>query len=166
MILKFSTKYTLKLRDIYYILDLGINLLSLSKLGDISILFTSSKAILYYSSKNRTIAIAKKYNNLYTIEATILYPKLDKKEDILIPNKKAIYLAYLNNKPRYNDILKDKKGPIHDIYLWHQRMAHINQESLKYLLKDINIDISNETDISKCDICLRSKYHRHINKIS
>lgn len=141
--IKYRSGYVHTIHNAYCIPELGINLLSIHKMPNISVLFDKEKAIL--TINQNSIAIASKANNgLYNLSATILYPKDN------------IYLS-----------LGDKI-PISDLQKWHMRLGHINIIPLKLLLSSIGVKISKE-DLqnfldNQCEICLLSKDKRHINK--
>jgi len=149
ILIKFNTGYKYLLKDIYYIPELGINLISIAKMPDIIALFMSKKAILYKIINNSkiAIAIANKSKNLFYTEATI--SRQERGENINI----------INNNTSASTIIK-----------WHIRLGHINIIPLKVLLKSLGITISKEELTGflyyKCRVCLLSKNNRQIYRKS
>lgn len=124
ILIKYSSGYIHIIRDVYYVPELGINLLSIDKMPTITSLFTKEKAILYNSKKNNQyITTGYKKSNLYIIEAIVLYPKN--------------HILSLNN---------DNKG--NNLYKWHNRLGHIGLIPLKIILDSKGIKITDK-DIKK-----------------
>ena len=157
-----NTGFIYLLKDIYYIPELGINILSISSLSDLIALFMKNKAILYNSSK-KTIGIANKLNNLYYMPTIILYYKNSK-----VDENKAVYLySTLKNNP----IPISKSIGIEVLNKWHIRLGHIGIIAIKAILRDIGInlslnDVKTYKNQQKCKVCLLSKDNRYIYKKS
>jgi hypothetical protein len=75
-----------------------------------------------------------------------------------------------HNKDRMNKkLLYTTQSPDQDIINWHKKLGHIGPKALYYILKNIdnNICIDNIYKLlHNCEICLKSKAKRQINKIS
>ena len=120
----------IRLKDCLYCPDLGVNLLSISKLSLYFIIkFIGEKAYIYNkNNKDKAIVIANKEYNLYYIKLNI--------ETCLIASKK-------NTEE-----------------LWHKRMGHISRYKLEKLKSNaINISTSRDEilNTNKCDTCIRTK---------
>jgi hypothetical protein len=147
--IKLNTGYIYTLKNVLYLPELGVNLMSLDKMPDIISLFMKNKAYLYKNHK--IVAIGYKSNSLYYTEAQLLSKNIEKiqiSKEIreLEPNKENI------------------------ITQWHIRLGHMNIKALKYVLDANNIAINlqdiNNFLANKCKTCLLAKNNRYINKIS
>ena len=149
IIVRTNTNYIYIIKNVLYIPELGINILSPNRLDNTISLFTRDKAYIYNTQNKpkRITFIGYKKDNLYKTTMDIIYPKgRDRSEAIL---------AIQSNKKT-------------TIKIWHERLGHIGLIPLKKILDQSDIDISKE-DISNyidniCEICLLSKYNRSIHK--
>ena len=171
--IKFTSSFNYRIKDIYFIPDLGINLLSVSRLDNLITLFTKENAILYSKQNKRAVATAKNVKHLYITQVSILerrdislYRKWRYKSHQAIHQTKRASQPNIESNQESNqesEYIPKKEFSNKNIYIWHQRIGHINKDSLKKLL---NNTISNDIRFDQCEICLKSKYNRHINKIS
>ena len=145
--IRLNTGYIYTLKNVLYLPELGVNLMSLDKMPDIISLFMKNKAYLY--KDNKIVAIGYKSNSLYYTEAQLLSTeKIQMSKEIrgLQQNKENI------------------------ITQWHIRLGHINIKALKYVLDANNITINlqdlNNFLANNCKTCLLAKDNRHINKKS
>ena len=134
------------IKDVLYIPELGINLLSINKLQDTLVIFYNNKVILYKNNKVLTKGI--KINRLFKlqIQMKINYNIIDNKDSILLSNT---------------------KNPLR---IWHKRLGHINIVPLIAFLRSNNISYNKDNIIdfkaNSCIICLEAKDKRTINKKS
>ena len=139
--IKYDTGHISHIKDVYYIPELGLNLLSIHKMPENIISFTGNEANLY-NIKGEHISAGHKRNNLYELNATALYPK------------ENIY------------IIRDENT----LYKWHIRLGHIGLIPLKIILDKKGIKILKEDYQeflnNKCRTCLLSKDNRKIYKES
>ena len=160
--IKLNTGYIYTLRNVLYLPELGVNLMSLDKMPEITSLFTKNKAYLY--KDQRIVAIGYKSNSLYYTEAL---PLSRDTESIQIAQK----LTDLGPKEeKHETSIKSRANTIEIITQWHIRLGHMNMKALKHVLNAKNITITQQ-DINnflanKCKTCLLAKDNRHINKIS
>ena len=70
--IKFTSGFNYRIKDVYFIPDLGINLLSVSRLDNLITLFTKENAILYSKQNKRVVATAKNVKYLYITQVSIL----------------------------------------------------------------------------------------------
>lgn len=148
-IIKFSdTQILYRLRNIYYIPSLGLNILGYKTISKHIRLELEGNLLYLYSRKiNKLITKGFQKEGLYYIRVYI------QKE-----NKPKVYISQKYNKQR------------DEAYKWHCRLGHINPQALDKFFKNHNLSIplnkSIKDFIYKCDICLKSKYITNINKES
>jgi hypothetical protein len=143
LIFRSNTNYLYKLYNVPYIPELGINILSTNRLKDTISLFNGNKATIFDKNK-KEILNGIKHDNLYKTKLKIIHPKA---HDAI------------------NTI--DTKNTIKN---WHNRLGHIGLQPLKRILDQAKIKISlselEEYLDYTCEICVKSKYNRNINKKS
>ena len=138
------------IRNVLYIPELGINLISISRLS-INALFTKTGTVILFNDDiNKPIIIGNKKDNLYYITAYVLREH-NKRDNIL-------------NMSVFQTI------KINIIQLWHLRLAHINLRALLRFLDNHNIAYTpkdlEEYKQMVCEACLQAKDQRHINRVS
>ena len=184
VLLRYNTGYIYMLTNVYYIPELGLNLISQGRSKDIMTIYTQNKAILYNIYPRKPIAIAHMQNALYYLNATILYPK-GNTDDTSSSNTTKKITQNIEHNIKQNikqntehnikqNILKSicPTYADHDqiINTWHKRLGHINIIPLISYLNTLGIHISDQSIKKfmqhKCKTCLLSKYNRHIHKTS
>jgi hypothetical protein len=118
ILIKYPSGYINIIKDVYYIPELGINLISVDRISEalgITTIFTKDKVSLY--KNNQSIIAGYKNNSLYHILFTILYPK------------EHINACLNNSEPS-------------EFCKWHMRLGHINAIPLGMLLSTMGIAIS------------------------
>jgi hypothetical protein len=152
IILRTNTNYLYKLTNVLYIPELGINILSTHALQKSLSLFDGDKATIFDNDKN-VILIGYKADNLYKTSLNIIHPISSKHEMIQS-------IRSLTKSQSRSYIIK----------LWHDRLGHIGLIPLRKILDDHKINITTKDLESylttKCEVCIRSKYDRSINKVS
>ena len=137
------------IKDVFYIPELGINLISVYKMPDMTVIFQKDKVLIY--KKNNPITTGYKSNGLYYISVNILSPK-------------NTICSSLTQENYHN------RDSITDFRKWHIRLGHIGAIPLGILLSSMGISISKkdleEFKENKCHTCLLAKDQRHINKES
>ena len=139
-----DTKIKCTLKNCLYMPELGINLISQGELNkETYSILTYNHIIL--KNKNKIITKGDKIRNLYYLPI-----KINRNEQVL------------------NTITNMNTSNIH---LWHQRLGHINYNTLNKLesatlgYKNTNTSIPNNYlyKINNCEICLKAKFTNKIN---
>jgi hypothetical protein len=140
-----ETNKLLSIKNAYYIPELGINLISIRKLNDIVTVFdTSQKSIIMHDkNNNEIISRGKEVNGLYQIR---------------------YYIINGNNRVYLTEDLETI------VSKWHARLGHISLKPLAIILLNngiINklVDVK-DIDLSKCDICCKTKLYTKVNRKS
>jgi len=122
------------LQNCLFILEFDINLISVNLLTEkgYKIIFDTKCKII--DSKNDTILTTINNNELYT------FPIVNSNA-----NAKYAYSSKIDSSDNFN--------------IWHQRMGHINEKSLK----ELNILKSNNSNKFICEPCILAKAKRYIN---
>lgn len=133
--------------EVLYVPDIGVNLLSVSKMvqSGLNISFAADQCVISNKS-GKVLATAKKgQGNLYRVS---VQPTAD--------DCNAGYVSYTDSKP--------------NITLWHGRLGHLNYDSIKLLksqdlvkdftLYDEILKNSTQTEMRQCDGCVMGKAHR------
>ena len=164
--IKTDLGYIYLLRDIYYIPNLGINLISINQLTDLIALFMKNKVYLY-TPLRKIVAIGKKEESLYHIKAKILY--IENSENICY---NTINSTTTNSKNSYFPRKAiNLKNIVNTIRLWHIRLGHISIQPLRLILANtlgtkLPIESIRAFLSQKCRVCLLSKDNRYIYKRS
>ena len=165
-----TNSYIYILKNVLYMPELGINILSTNCLEDMVSTFYKDRAYIYTKDiyTNRDIYSISPTSNISsrtTIFTAIKQAGLYKANlDILCPKGLERNLAILAIQT------EQEAKKLATIKLWHERLAHIGLNPLQKILKQLDINISQQ-DISSyiddiCQTCLLSKYNRAINKRS
>lgn len=125
-----NNEKNIKLDDALLVPDLRANLLSVAKIVD------KGNVVLF----KRKIALIKDNNNKVKMVA-------DRVGDLFYLREASTAAA--------NCVPETKLSPLQ---MWHHRLGHLNEKSLRKLLKETNnITFSNKEELSNCQICTISK---------
>jgi hypothetical protein len=127
----FRVNNSLEVPDCYYCPDMAMNLLSVSSLCDLglTVIFTANKCTIMKGKKS--ILIAGRENNLYTIEV----------------NESQNTACYVKDSSELTE-------------LWHRRMGHLNYRSVAILTTMAKGIIIDTLPKSRCECCVKSKFTR------
>ena len=139
-----------QLKDCLYMPELGVNLISQSKMRDDYVsIFTKNNVVIKY--QDDVIACGHKINNLYYIDI----------DRVLMPNQ----LLHLRNSTK--KIQTEKRIELTDL---HAKMGHISLNSINKLIENTTgydcIDSASSKNLDSCEICLRGKFTNQINKVT
>jgi hypothetical protein len=183
--LKFEGYYknTAILKNVLYVPEIGVNLLSLGLIKDrnYTVLFNKDNITIQYSKSGRELASGKYTRNISIFNAyikpNIENPKESRKPAILLnslvkidPENMPIIAE--NKLYNANNTSINKNTSISDIVeLWHKRLGHIGSSTIEKLLDTVEgIDLS-EIKLNKslfksktCPICLEAKLTSKVSK--
>ena len=142
------TNKTHKLKNCLYMPQMGINIISQSKMRDDYVsIFTKNKVFIKF--QNDVIASGRKVDNLYYIDI----------EKILMADQ------LLNVQSSHINSQTEKQIELTDL---HAKLGHIGQSSINKIIENTigftSIDNANKTNLDTCEICLQGKFTNHINK--
>jgi len=142
-----DSKLKCVLKNCLYMPELGINLISQGELNKETYTILTYNSILLKQG-NKNITKGKKINNLYYLPIKVLNKNVLKGNQILHTSE--------NNTSNNSNIL------------WHQRLGHINNNSLNNLkIATIGYNTNNTSNINynndNCEICIRAKFTNKIN---
>ena len=137
------------LRNCYFILELGVNIISQLYLKSTYSIIRNKKVSLY-TNNNKLIAQGQEYNGLYYIRTSI-------------KNKINLEIVSLITK-------NIEKTDTIDLYIWHKRLGYISYKVLERLInkstKKYNINKESIIKIKNCEECIKAKATNKINKES
>ena len=155
MLLKFKdSEMTLLIKNVYWIPELGINILFVSSIPKLLITIDTQNKSVILSSGGKFLTRGIETRGLYYLKSSVLVQR--KKNQILntIQEKKAL-------KPQ--EIIRSM------VYTWHYKLGHIGIEPLIRILKQLDIKVQSkeieEFKLYKCPICQHSKSRKLINKV-
>ena len=64
-----------------------------------------------------------------------------------------------------DNIIQNRQHPS-SFTIWHRRFAHLHPAALRKAIKSTSRILSNETDLSPCEVCIRSKHQQQFNRNS
>jgi hypothetical protein len=140
-----QTRQKAIIRDVLYIPELGINLLSLNVAVDKGFYFIYKNNIpCLYTSKDQLLVKGTIKNRLIILKST-----LNKANSIVLNSTNTIN----NSTNSTNDLL------------WHQRLGHINNYALEKIKSNtLGANIINNPNVKDCEICIRSKLTSKISR--
>ena len=169
--------------------SLGLNLISASRLQSYS-LITPEKALMF--SENRLLTIGEQIRGLYYLPVEVIDNKvlqtLNRKRpafEALEPSEQSKRIKHLEEAlSKANEALEKAKAPAPSkekreadkarratLSLWHQRLGHVNERVIKYLLKDLYHESGNpigalEEHFRKCEPCKKASFTNKVNRKS
>ena len=166
----------------YYVPEFRVNLLSVSQLDIQGFKTTCEYGHRLIEKANQLLLVAEMKNGLYQVSTTtkrnnlgnLLITTRSMAKNLAVPLPQDILeeesprnKLIQNTKPKIqnttgNDITQQiiKHNHKESIELWHKRLAHLNQKTLQCILHITNSDV----DLTKCDICIKSKHQQHFER--
>lgn len=143
-----SNDVCVKIADALYVPGMVVNLVSVSKLvkNGLTVSFANNECVVSHNSGKILCRVTPSSGNLYRFSVQPIKPVTN-----------TAYIVDSNSKQEIN------------VKLWHDRLGHLNLESMKllknrHLVTDFGIsDINNELDLNKltqCEACIKGKIHR------
>ena len=162
LLIKFKdTQKTLLIRNVYYIPELGINILSISSIPKLLVSIDTQDKSVILSTEGKYLTKGKETRGLYYLYSSVLVKKKNQKERI----------HTIQEKPSKPEEPSKPKEQIHStVYTWHYKLGHIGIEPLIRILKSLDIKVNKEEidefKLNNCPICQHSKSRKIINKVS
>jgi len=146
--------------DIYYVPDLDGNLLSISDLAKFNLEVTFGHDSCRILDRNQMVGKGYKWNSLYLLAAT---PSLKDQTAYIVHSP----LTSLDPELPLSALTSRKTLLEANLDVWHQRLGHVNVQSILKLLKKGMVDgivISDSKELHKdqCIPCLEGKQHHTV----
>ncbi|CAL9235463.1 unnamed protein product [Arabidopsis halleri] len=122
---------TILLKNVRYVPAMSKNLISLGTLEDQGCWFQSRDGVMKINKGCKTLMQGQKTDTFYVLRGSVLTGEVN-----------------------VSVVQKDETR------LWHRRLGHMSQKSMKALLKKGYLDSSKVTDLEFCEDCVYGKAHR------
>jgi GAG-pre-integrase domain len=146
-----ASPFLLQLKDVYFILDCTVNLVSTFQLSTDSIAFDSEIPCLKAFGSTETLCSISQINRHYVLNA--------------VPKPKSTFIEYMN--PNLNQDIYLILSPLeHSLLLWHQRLGHASLRKIRQAIrttKGIDLNIPTIKKLPFCEACAFSKSQKTIS---
>ena len=152
-----STNEPAILKDVLYIPELQVNLISVNQVIKNGVVITSSASKTKLTKNGKPIAEA-----IYKNKLIILETKINKQQQLIEENEDLIFLTESVKKTKNQVFLTDENQITQDP--WHARLAHPNNKVLSKLQDNVEGAIIKDNSQKDCTICIQAKLTRNISK--